>query len=81
MFRIEDITRVGAMADRVEYLVTTTNLDDGSVSHTRFVGPTAPGYPEPTFILLEGWGWIHVLDPARFGDDFGPDWIRRYLTD
>ena len=81
MFRIENITCTGAMADRVEYMATTTYLDDGSVSLTRFVGPTTPGYPGPTFVMLEGWDWIRVDDPARFGDDFGPDWIRQYFAD
>lgn len=52
---------------------------DGEEAQTvTFVG-TFYGNPGPVVVIDKTWGQQNVRYPARYGESFGPEWIRRYF--
>ena len=53
-------------------------MDDRGVT---FIGSSTPGYPGPVEVWIAGWREeFQVIDPLRYGDTFGPDWVRAYFA-
>ena len=37
------------------------------------------GTPGPVTVITDLWGQQNVTNAGRYGDSFGPDWVRRYF--
>lgn len=77
------IRHAGTFAGQKAYQVDVTYThDDGAVETVRvsFAGPTSGD--APVSVVTVGFpGGIWVREPGRFGESFGPEWIRNYYAD
>ena len=69
------ITNCGTMAN--DTLIRAKVQYPGEAPQVvEFIG-SPYGTPGPVLVLMDGMS-VRVSDPARFGDRFGPGWVRRY---
>lgn len=77
--KVESIVKVEEFAGRMVYKVTTSyGDDDRHVTH--FNGPSKGLGSGPVWLNWSGGTHIRVESPARYGEDFGPAWIRAYYA-
>lgn len=76
--KVIDTVRVSDMGEQREILVRVRELPSECVRSTVFLG-TAHGVGR-TYMRF-GSDWVHVSDPARFGDTFDEQWARRFFED
>lgn len=80
--RIEGLRFDGAIGGRMA-ISGTVVYDNGGDEHAipvTFTGPTTPGYPGPV-MMRQHHREDHqrVVDPERFGDTFGADWVLSFF--
>lgn len=71
------ITRRNGVAGQVAYDVTYRYPNERPV-RASFVG-SVYGAPGPIAFASEPHGVMYVREPERFGEVFGPSWVRRYF--
>jgi hypothetical protein len=74
--QIHSIKRTNGIAGQVQY-TASVQYPDEERSSVSFVGSV---YGGPVVMVTPAGVQVFVTDPGRFGD-FGPEWVRRFITD
>ena len=76
---VDRIQFEGAIADRAAYHAIVTYPNGGGTVSVTFTGP-ARGMGVVLMSTDYGRHWVRVDDPARFGPEFGYNWVRAFFA-
>ena len=75
---VHSVRRLSGIAGQITYSAVVEYPGEGCHG-VAFVGSTY-GAPGPVVMVTEAHTQTFVVNPGRFGDTFGPEWVRRFFA-